>query len=59
VIVVSPQRGEDVDAAALLGRLRRVLPLYMVPREVVVRAEVPRSPNGKFDRSLLRRELSP
>jgi acyl-CoA synthetase (AMP-forming)/AMP-acid ligase II len=30
----------------------------MVPREIVVRAELPRSPNGKFDRTVLRRELT-
>ena len=29
----------------------------MVPSDVVVRAELPRSPNGKFDRNLLRQEL--
>ena len=39
------------------GVLRRDLPLFMVPAEVVVRDELPRSPNGKFDRVLLRKEL--
>jgi acyl-CoA ligase (AMP-forming) (exosortase A-associated) len=58
VLVVSPVDGGSVDAAALLGELRRRLPLYMVPREVVVRPRLPRSPNGKFDRKLLREELS-
>ena len=33
------------------------LPLYMVPKHVVVRPCLPRSPNGKFDRTLLRQEL--
>jgi acyl-CoA synthetase (AMP-forming)/AMP-acid ligase II len=28
-----------------------------VPREVAVRDELPRSPNGKFDRNVLRQEL--
>jgi len=59
VVVVSPASGDAMDRAALLAALKRALPLYMVPKEVVVRAEIPRSPNGKFDRSLLRRELSP
>ena len=31
---------------------------YMVPAEIVVRTELPRSPNGKFDRVLLREELT-
>jgi acyl-CoA synthetase (AMP-forming)/AMP-acid ligase II len=51
--------GGEVDSEALLAELRRQLPLYMVPKEVVVRAELPRSPNGKFDRALLRQELAP
>jgi acyl-CoA synthetase (AMP-forming)/AMP-acid ligase II len=34
------------------------LPLYMVPSSVVVRDAIPRSPNGKFDRALLREELA-
>ena len=33
------------------------LPLYMVPSEVIVREEISRSPNGKFDRRALRAEL--
>jgi len=55
VVVVSPS---DVDVEALAAELRRQLPLYMVPRQILVRPEIPRSPNGKFDRNLLRRELS-
>ena len=30
----------------------------MVPKEVVVRPTLPRSPNDKFDRNLLRQELA-
>jgi acyl-CoA synthetase (AMP-forming)/AMP-acid ligase II len=30
----------------------------MLPKEIVVRPELPRSPNGKFDRNLLRQEFS-
>ena len=37
--------------------MRRQLPLYMVPAEVVVRDRIATSPNGKFDRVLLREEL--
>jgi acyl-CoA synthetase (AMP-forming)/AMP-acid ligase II len=33
--------------------------MYMMPREIVVRADLPRSPNGKFDRKVLRQELTP
>jgi acyl-CoA synthetase (AMP-forming)/AMP-acid ligase II len=58
LLVASPAGGGELDVAALLDALRRRLPAYMVPRDVVVREEIPRSPNGKFDRALLRRELA-
>jgi acyl-CoA ligase (AMP-forming) (exosortase A-associated) len=54
VLLVSP---DGVDVAALKARLKKELPLYMQPKDVVVRAELPRSPNGKFDRNLLRQEV--
>jgi acyl-coenzyme A synthetase/AMP-(fatty) acid ligase len=41
-----------------MARLQQVLPRYMVPAEVVVCAEMPRSPNGKLDRGFLRHELT-
>ncbi len=47
----------DVDAFesdALLAELRGSLPGYMVPRRVEVMADLPRSPNGKFDRTAIR-----
>jgi acyl-CoA ligase (AMP-forming) (exosortase A-associated) len=57
VLVVRPAAA-DLDPAALLAAMRRTLPLYMVPAEVVVLDELPRSPNGKFDRVLLRQEVA-
>jgi acyl-CoA ligase (AMP-forming) (exosortase A-associated) len=57
-VVVTPHEGEGVDEAALLAELRRALPLYMVPRRVEVRPHLPRSPNGKYDRTALRQELT-
>jgi len=57
VLVVSPVGEADVDADELLSRLRKSLPAFMLPKRVDVRPEIPRSPNGKFDRSLLRAEL--
>ena len=50
--------GDALDVAALQADLRKRLPLYMVPKHVIVKPEIPRSPNGKFDRTLLRQELS-
>ena len=59
VLVVSPANGNGLTSEMLLDRLRRELPLYMVPKEVVVRSDLPRSPNDKFDRNRLRQELAP
>ena len=58
LLAVSPANGDGLDPDALLSELRQQLPLYMVPKHVVVRPSLPRSPNGKFDRNLLRRELA-
>ncbi|MGW0811558.1 amino acid adenylation domain-containing protein, partial [Nonomuraea sp. NPDC002799] len=44
---------EEADAAALPGLLKRRLPEYMVPTVVVPVTEIPRTPNGKIDRSAL------
>ena len=58
VLVVSPASGAQVDVDALLSQMKKALPLYMLPKRVDVRPEIPRSPNGKFDRTLLREELT-
>jgi acyl-CoA ligase (AMP-forming) (exosortase A-associated) len=55
-LVVSPV-DQSFSEEELLSRLRAELPLYMVPDVVFVRAALPRSPNGKFDRPLIRQEL--
>jgi acyl-CoA ligase (AMP-forming) (exosortase A-associated) len=57
VLAVSPANG-SLDSDELLSELRRQLPLYMLPKQVVVRPSLPRSPNNKFDRNLLRQELT-
>jgi acyl-CoA ligase (AMP-forming) (exosortase A-associated) len=57
LLVVTP-RADDFDIEMLLEEMRSRLPLYMVPSSVVIRDEVPRSPNGKFDRALLREEYT-
>lgn len=57
-LVATPRAGSRLDPAALLADLRTVLPLYMIPKAVHVRDELPRSPNGKFDRVALRSEVA-
>ena len=58
LLVVAARDAHSFQSEDLLSTLRRALPLYMVPASVVVLDEIPRSPNGKFDRARLRRELA-
>jgi acyl-CoA synthetase (AMP-forming)/AMP-acid ligase II len=58
VLVVTPADGVPLDPDDLRARLRDELPRYMVPAEVVVTGALPRSPNGKFDRTRIRAELT-
>jgi len=48
----------DIDGAEIIAALRQVLPMYMVPARIEIRGELPRSPNGKFDRNLIKAEVS-
>jgi acyl-CoA ligase (AMP-forming) (exosortase A-associated) len=57
LLVVAP-KADDFEPNVLLDEMKSRLPLYMVPTSVVVRDAIPRSPNGKFDRALLREELA-
>jgi acyl-CoA synthetase (AMP-forming)/AMP-acid ligase II len=57
VLVVTPA-AEGVDERAVIAALRPLLPAYMIPSRVDVRADLPRSPNGKFDRPLIKSEVS-
>jgi acyl-CoA ligase (AMP-forming) (exosortase A-associated) len=58
VLIVSPAGEADLDTATLLAHMKRSLPLYMIPKRVDIRPEIPHSPNGKLDRALLRQELA-
>lgn len=57
VLIVTPA-GENLEDGELVAALRPLLPAYMLPSRVEVRADLPRSPNGKFDRPLIRSEVS-
>jgi len=59
VLVASPLGAGPLDIVALLNGMRQRLPLYMMPSQILERPSIPRSPNGKFDRVLLRQELAP
>jgi acyl-CoA ligase (AMP-forming) (exosortase A-associated) len=56
VLLATPANGQ-LDPSELIAHMRRKLPLYMVPSSVELRSQLPRSPNGKFDRNLLKAEL--
>jgi acyl-CoA ligase (AMP-forming) (exosortase A-associated) len=50
--------GAAIDAAALLAECKRKLPAYMIPARIALRdGSLPRNPNGKIDRNLLRTTL--
>lgn len=57
VIVAAPAPGKSPDTEALLEMCRRELPTFMVPLHVEWRDELPRNPNGKYDRPRLAAEL--
>ena len=58
IVLIATAADGILDTRALLTALRQALPLYMVPSLVDVRDELPRSPNGKFDRNLLKAQVS-
>lgn len=47
----------DVDEKALLSQLASFLPEYMIPSSIVVKAELPKNPNGKVDRQQLTQRI--
>jgi acyl-CoA ligase (AMP-forming) (exosortase A-associated) len=60
VAIVTAPAGAHIDIEQLLAKCRESLPLYMVPRHVVVRdGQLPRNANGKIDRRLLADEMQP
>jgi acyl-CoA ligase (AMP-forming) (exosortase A-associated) len=54
VLIVSLRDGCTLEESAMLSQMRAKLPLFMVPKRVLIRPDLPRSANGKFDRALLR-----
>jgi acyl-CoA synthetase (AMP-forming)/AMP-acid ligase II len=56
VAAVVASEGAKLRPESVLEHCRRVLPNYMVPRLIEV-SELPRSPNGKIDRTGMRTSL--
>ncbi len=57
IVLVATPMNSALTPDALRAALAQILPLYMVPSQIVVREELPRSPNGKYDRAVLSAEV--
>jgi acyl-CoA ligase (AMP-forming) (exosortase A-associated) len=58
VVVATAQPGVPPQVEALLGACRERLPLYMLPAKIEFKSgSLPRTPNGKIDRKLLRSQF--
>jgi acyl-CoA ligase (AMP-forming) (exosortase A-associated) len=58
VAAVVAKPGMADPEGAVLAHCRTVLPRFMVPARIVLRAGLPRSPNGKIDRKRLAQQLA-
>lgn len=58
VVLIVTSTGPSLDVSALEGALRQQLPAFMIPAHIDVRTELPRSPNGKFDRTRIKSEAA-
>jgi acyl-CoA ligase (AMP-forming) (exosortase A-associated) len=52
--VVLVVRGDASSEARLRGHLKRELPSFMMPRDILWRDALPRNANGKFDRAAIK-----
>lgn len=57
VAVAVPRSGCAPEVAELRAHCRRLLPGYMVPEQIVLREELPRTSTGKADRTAIRGEF--
>lgn len=61
VVLVTPNSAVKIDEATLsqqlLDRCKIALPAFMLPAHIEVRATLPKIPNGKIDRPLLKQEF--
>ncbi len=56
-VVAAPAADKPADTQALLDACRKALPAFMVPTVVDWREQLPRNPNGKYDRARLAAEM--
>ncbi|MFF1397705.1 class I adenylate-forming enzyme family protein [Streptomyces sp. NPDC058287] len=58
VAVVVPRDGADLDVAGMRTWLESRIARYKIPRELVLRRELPRTPSGKITKHVLRAQLT-
>ena len=56
VAVVVPKPGAQVDASDIIGRLKKQIANFKVPKQVFVSQELPRNAMGKVQKALLREQ---
>lgn len=57
VVVASPAAGGALDMEGLLSAYREQLPRFMWPELIAEKERLPKGPNGKIDRALLKQEF--
>jgi acyl-CoA synthetase (AMP-forming)/AMP-acid ligase II len=57
VVIAVPLPGQTLDADRINEGCRKLLPPFMVPREIIGSETLPRNPNGKIDRPRVHREM--
>jgi acyl-CoA ligase (AMP-forming) (exosortase A-associated) len=58
IVAVVSRQSSDFSQDRLILECKRALPTYMIPQKVISLLEIPRNPNGKFDRKYLTTEYS-
>ena len=57
ILFAVPTAGGDENGDGVLAEMKKLAPNYMLPRDIVWRSELPRTPNGKIDRQVLKQDL--
>ncbi|WP_240330674.1 acyl-CoA ligase (AMP-forming), exosortase A system-associated [Sphingorhabdus sp. Alg239-R122] len=55
VLFVRPQMGQGLDTEQLRRILKKELPNFMVPHHIIALESFPKNPNGKLDRTVLKK----
>ena len=53
LVIVSLRNGQTLTSPDLLQLVTREMPPYLVPKEILIREELPRNSNGKIDRAAI------